>query len=144
MPTRQYKRNNGEVITQRLFVLEDGKEIWAPEKCCLFCNKCTDVWYDNQGPYMYACSDNTDKNVDLAEKGYEGTCDRFVEDTEVDAHNEEIREAIRNGKEMLEELKKSGAYNELLQKLQNYILYGEGAIKDAQTQIPDCRSGVDL
>lgn len=35
----------------------DGENFkcFAPDQCCLFCKKCSDVFYDFQGPYMFIC-----------------------------------------------------------------------------------------
>lgn len=27
----------------------------APDRCCLFCAHCTDVFYDSHGPYLFIC-----------------------------------------------------------------------------------------
>lgn len=27
----------------------------APDECCLFCEHCTDIFYDCGGPYLFLC-----------------------------------------------------------------------------------------
>ena len=43
--------------------------------CCLFCDECTDIFYDSEGPYRIIC---------LKEKSFEigmlGKCDSFREE----------------------------------------------------------------
>lgn len=47
----------------------------APSKCCLFCNHCTDVFWDyTHGPYAYACDIEADTSL-----GHQGECDKFEE-----------------------------------------------------------------
>ena len=47
------------------------------DKTCVFCEHCTDIYYDSHGPYMICCElskQNADKhNID-------GTCDDFIDD----------------------------------------------------------------
>lgn len=33
----------------------DHFRCFAPDQCCLFCKKCSDIFYDFQGPYMFIC-----------------------------------------------------------------------------------------
>ena len=49
----------------------------APEHCCLFCNHCTDIYYDHGGPYLMICDiyDNT-----LECGGAFGNCKDFIEE----------------------------------------------------------------
>lgn len=46
-----------------------------PEKSCVFCQHCTDIWYDSQGIYMIACGiyENT-------EYGLKGKCKNYKEE----------------------------------------------------------------
>lgn len=27
----------------------------VPDRCCLFCDNCTDVYFDSGGPYLFHC-----------------------------------------------------------------------------------------
>jgi len=50
----------------------------APATSCLFCNHCTDVFWDfTNGIYMLMCDLNTD-----TESGCKGKCERFEEEQE--------------------------------------------------------------
>lgn len=49
--------------------------VMAPPKCCLFCDHCTDVFYDFDGPYMFLCDVDADTS-----KGAAGKCERFEEE----------------------------------------------------------------
>lgn len=41
----------------REFKCENGKTYEVPDKCCLTCKHCTDIWYDyTNGPYATFCS----------------------------------------------------------------------------------------
>ena len=54
------------------FECANGKSYMFPEKHCVFCEHCTDIWYDyTNGPYMFLCTKNCD--------GYE-TCNSFEEE----------------------------------------------------------------
>lgn len=121
MSTRQHECHDGKVITQRDFVFDSGTEVWAPEKCCLFCDKCTDVWYDSHGPYMYSCEDDPEGKFELTDKGYSGECDHFVEDKDVDANNERIRKNKADIEEATRTLQDLGFYDELLKSMQKLI-----------------------
>lgn len=46
-----------------------------PEKSCVFCKHCTDIWYDSHGIYMAACTINGN-----SEDGLEGECKKFIEE----------------------------------------------------------------
>ena len=52
----------------------------CPPKCCLFCDKCTDVFYDyTSGPYMMLCTDPR-TTTEIMQAGYRGECEFFVEE----------------------------------------------------------------
>lgn len=51
--------------------------VMAPPKHCLFCDHCTDVFYDFDGPYMFLCNINADTS-----RGITGRCERFEEEAE--------------------------------------------------------------
>lgn len=47
------------------------------EKICVFCEHCTDIWYDANGPYMISCELNK-PNAD--EHNIDGSCEDFQDD----------------------------------------------------------------
>ena len=50
--------------------------VLAPDNCCLFCDHCTDVWWDYEnGPYMFFCVVDKDTS-----KGARGACEYFLEE----------------------------------------------------------------
>ena len=49
------------------------------DKVCLFCEHCTDVWYDSHGPYMVICELNK-PNQD--NHNFDETCEDFLDDYE--------------------------------------------------------------
>lgn len=52
--------------------------VMAHERSCLFCNHCTDVFWDYEnGPYMFLCDEGGD-----ADAASRGDCPRFVEEQE--------------------------------------------------------------
>ena len=43
----------------RIFKLEDGREYNCPDTACVFCDHCTDIFYDyTHGPYLILCELN--------------------------------------------------------------------------------------
>ena len=62
---------------------KDGVEFTFPipddPKACFFCDHCTDIFYDWNGPYMFICQ--KDHNDEI-ERGLEGKCPDFYETTE--------------------------------------------------------------
>lgn len=47
----------------------------SPKRSCVFCDWCTDVWWDySTGPYMFHCDKNHDTSY-----GYIGQCKYFRE-----------------------------------------------------------------
>lgn len=63
------------MVETRVFHLEDGRDVTAPAKCCLFCEHCTDVWYDYVGIWGLTCAIDGD-----CDAGAQGNC----KDWEVD------------------------------------------------------------
>ena len=62
----------------------------CPEKACVFCDHCTDVFWDyTNGPYMVFCDISAD-----TEKGFVGHCELFEETK--DGTNKRIPEDLRN------------------------------------------------
>lgn len=68
-----------------------GVTVRAPEKCCLFCKHCTDIWWDyTNGPYMLSCEifhcpkDCGGKGLPNDVGGPEGSCEFFEEEVSED------------------------------------------------------------
>ena len=59
----------------RVWISESGQGWKCHPRSCVFCDNCTDIWYDNNGPYMIFC----DKGL-LQETGFEGKCEYFTEE----------------------------------------------------------------
>ena len=76
--TRVRKYDNGVEITQKTWTSEYGLTFWCQEKSCVFCEHCTDIFYDGGGPYMFIC-DKEESGEDLTELGYKGKCHEFKE-----------------------------------------------------------------
>ena len=79
--TRVLKFDNGVEMTQKTWTSEYGLTFWCLEKSCVFCENCSDIWYDGTGPYMFACEKNDEKK-NLTVLGYVGKCPEFKEATE--------------------------------------------------------------
>lgn len=58
-----------------------GKTYEVPEKSCLLCNHCTDIFVDyTHGPYLVICEIHTDTNY-----GIIGNCEDFIKEEIKDA-----------------------------------------------------------
>lgn len=78
------KNENGNVLSSialmngmnnmKEFTLKTGEKVNAPDKCCLFCKHCTDLFYDWHGIYLTMC----ELEKDIVE-GSKGECDYFEE-----------------------------------------------------------------
>lgn len=78
----------------RPFECENGSVYAMPEKHCVFCRNCTDVFYDySNGPYMFICELNCD--------GFEN-CEKFSDNGYVF----DEKDYIKRVKEKTEALKK--------------------------------------
>ena len=64
-------------MAERVFTLETGWKVTAPENCCLFCDHCTDIFYDSGGIYHTFCNIGQDVYA-----GSRGECPDFIEDKE--------------------------------------------------------------
>jgi len=63
-------------VNRRLFRCENGSDYLAYENSCLFCNNCTDIFYDyTHGPYLMIC--DLDCNT---QNGMAGQCCWFKDD----------------------------------------------------------------
>lgn len=58
--------------------------IRANPRSCFFCNHCTDIFYDWNGPYGWACEKHqcTEDDEGPVEKGLLGQCQDFFETEE--------------------------------------------------------------
>lgn len=66
-----------EEYCTRKWTSDAGASWWCPPKACMFCDHCTDIFWDyTNGPYMIIC----DIDIDPTDGGYDGTCRSFVED----------------------------------------------------------------
>jgi hypothetical protein len=83
--TREHTLQDGTVITQKLWEAADGlgPHCWCPVNSCVFCDHCTDIYYDySNGPYMFVCELDEGKGMDddsHTGKGAIGECEWFVE-----------------------------------------------------------------
>lgn len=103
--TRIHKLDDGTEITQREWVSDYGLSFWCPEKSCVFCKRCSDIFFDSAGPYMFFCeleNDVSSKDAELTYLGYKGKCDRFEEDDDIEQRNNENREAMKKAKELMQ------------------------------------------
>lgn len=82
--TRERTCSDGTAITQRLYEMKTGPAYWCPEKSCVFCKHCDDIIYDSHGPYMFFCNYQMDPGEDYTNLGYQGKCEKFEENEEVD------------------------------------------------------------
>ena len=56
----------------KTYRLNIGITVKAHERSCLFCEHCTDIFYDSQGIYLTICA----KDADIYE-GASGDCSQF-------------------------------------------------------------------
>lgn len=68
---------NTEFTREYIFGDPFMNPIMVRPNCCLFCEKCTDIYYDSHGPYAIICLKNGD-----FEKGMRGKCEMFSEEQE--------------------------------------------------------------
>ena len=117
-------------MEKRLYELEETGTVYEmPEKHCVFCKHCTDIFYDyTNGPYGFTC----DKNID---HDGEFSCDSFEDDGYVfdeEAHKKRLEEKARIQAAMIllkEPKNKAEAafVKEVRNKLIDLILYGKGS-----------------
>lgn len=62
-------------MADRVFTMDIGWKVYAPENSCLFCDHCTDIFYDSGGIYATLCDIGKD-----AYTGSLGECEDFVEE----------------------------------------------------------------
>ena len=57
----------------RIFKCANGSEYQCPDKACVFCDHCSDIFYDyTNGPYMIICELNKDAPQDNCASFTEG------------------------------------------------------------------------
>lgn len=56
----------------RIFSCANGKTYQVPDKCCLNCQHCTDIFYDALGPYLVCCDVHSTPPV----------CEKYLDDTQ--------------------------------------------------------------
>ena len=56
----------------KLYELNYGIKVRAEAESCLFCEHCTDIFYDSKGVYMLICAKDKDVVV-----GSQGKCSYF-------------------------------------------------------------------
>lgn len=83
METRERKLEDGTIVKERAYIIHDvfgDISYWCPEKSCVFCNHCSDVYYDySHGPYGFACDKH---DGDAVSEGCRGNCKDFEGDEE--------------------------------------------------------------
>ena len=58
-------------------------EVDAPDKCCLFCKHCQDVFWDHaNGPYAFGCRLTFKDDIGEILFGWNEDCENFEEDDE--------------------------------------------------------------
>ena len=59
----------------RVWVCETGMGWCCHPRNCVFCDNCTDIFYDSNGPYMIICDKDLPQEI-----GFEGKCKQFFEE----------------------------------------------------------------
>lgn len=91
--TREHILSDGTTIIQKLWEAADGlgPHCWCPAKSCVFCDHCTDIYYDySNGPYIFACELDEGKSVDddfHTDNGAVGKCEWFMEGEEAKVYD---------------------------------------------------------
>ena len=124
------KLTNQSLEGRREYVVEPFFSIWAPERACLFCKKCSDfIWDYTNGPYMFFCDEDEDGEKDLTEKGAIGKCDVFEECyKEVEKRNQDLKQQEKEIKEFREKVITDSEYKKLCDEfvkiVTDKVLYG--------------------
>ena len=73
MTDEEFARNKDNMAP---YTFRNGHTYYAFKKSALFCEYCTDIFYDSGGPYMFYC----DKHIEdfNAEECLSGNCPDFV------------------------------------------------------------------
>lgn len=56
------------------YVFKNGLHIMCRQNSCMFCENCTDIYFDSCGPYAVAC---INKDFDAFKNGMLGNCKFF-------------------------------------------------------------------
>lgn len=79
MSTKKEHKNedpfDAELTREFLFSDPFMPALLCRPNCCLFCDNCTDIYYDDRGPYSIICSKEGD-----FETGMHGKCLMFMEE----------------------------------------------------------------
>lgn len=93
----------------RLWVSESLMAWKCHSRSCVFCDNCTDIWYDLNGPYMVHCDKNYPEEI-----GCKGQCKHFIEENPEIITEEEyskkvknVQDFFENNKELIEKMNKS-------------------------------------
>ena len=62
----------------RIWVAESGEGWECHPKSCVFCDNCSDIWYDSNGPYMISCNKGLPEEI-----GIKGQCKYFTEENPI-------------------------------------------------------------
>ena len=58
------REKNNKKIYKCYDLIGPGVTVRAPERCCLFCKHCSDVYWDyTHGPYMTICAEGHDEKI---------------------------------------------------------------------------------
>ena len=104
----------------RVWISDSGMAWRCHPKNCVFCDNCTDIWYDSNGPYVIECT----KNLSQA-TGLKGQCKYFKEEKPEEISIEEYLNFQQAISKLYEEHKKEidKAYKEYINDLINSLPY---------------------
>lgn len=119
------KYNGQNLEGKKKYILEPGFAIWAPDKSCMFCKKCSDlIWDYTNGPYCFFCEEDVDGSKDLTEYGAIGECEYFKENYEViDEQNRDREQQEQEIREMQEKLKTDPEYKKIYDEFAKHMMY---------------------
>jgi len=67
----------------KIFIRSDGKRIGAHKHSCLFCEHCTDIYWDyKHSIYGIRCVMDVNGDGSNIRASFEGKCPNFIEDKE--------------------------------------------------------------
>ena len=92
----------------------------------LFCDNCTDIWYDWNGPYMIMC--NKDLPTDV---GFKGQCKEFIEENPIiiseKQYIKDLKERKEQAKKFAEEHKEE--LDKIVKAYLDSLIYGVSEVK---------------
>lgn len=111
----------------RVWVSESGMGWGCHPKCCVFCDNCTDIWYDYNGPYMVRCDKGLSEEI-----GCKGECKEFIEENPVfiteEQYLKDLKERKKKAQNFAEEHKEE--LDKIAKAFVDSLLYGLPDIKD--------------